>query len=65
MSLRNPKYTTVSAPRSKRVHAVSLARPTYTLCDRKFSGWRVGISDAMNCSDCKLAILKARVRPKK
>lgn len=65
MSLRKPKYTTVVAPRSKRVHAISIASPTRTLCDRAFSGWRVGTSDIMNCDNCKLAILKAKVKVKR
>lgn len=60
-------YTTVSAPKSSRIHAVSLERPNHTLCDRRFSGWTLvpanadGYPKRLTCQGCKLRILKDRV----
>ncbi len=60
-------YTTIAAPRSPRIHAVSIHNPQRTMCDRKFSGWTLVPANAegrpkrLTCQACKLAILKQRM----
>lgn len=64
---KNETYTTVAAPQSSKVHAVSLKRSDFTLCGRRFSGWRIvpanpdGHPKRLSCDNCKLAIIKGRV----
>lgn len=60
MAKPEQRYTTVSASRGTRVHAVALTAPTLTACGRKFSGWIVSPM-ALTCAQCKLAILKNRL----